>query len=50
MIRVHIKDEVWVDGVIKAHRLKAIGRLGEDFYCRTMDIFEMKRPNILPTP
>jgi flavin reductase (DIM6/NTAB) family NADH-FMN oxidoreductase RutF len=50
MIRVHIKDEVWVDGVIKAHQLKIIGRLGEDLYCRTMDIFEMKRPNILPKP
>jgi flavin reductase (DIM6/NTAB) family NADH-FMN oxidoreductase RutF len=48
MIRVHIKDEVWADGLIKAHQLKAIGRLGEDFYCRTTDIFEMKRPNILP--
>jgi flavin reductase (DIM6/NTAB) family NADH-FMN oxidoreductase RutF len=50
MIRVHIKDEVWVDGGIKAHQLKAIGRMGEDFYCRTMDLFEMKRPNILPDP
>ncbi|MGD0624777.1 MAG: flavin reductase family protein [Thermodesulfobacteriota bacterium] len=50
IMRVHIKDEVWVDGVIKAHQLKVIGRLGEDFYCRTMDIFEMKRPNILPKP
>jgi len=50
IIRVHIKDEVWVDGVIRAPQLKAIGRLGEDFYCRTMDIFEMKRPNILPKP
>lgn len=50
IIRVHIKDEVWADGVIKAHQVKVIGRLGEDFYCRTMDIFEMKRPNILPKP
>ncbi len=48
MIRVHVKDEVWVDGVVKADQLKAIGRMGEDFYCRTKDIFEMKRPNILP--
>jgi len=44
VLRVHVQDEVWVDGVIKAPKLKAIGRLGEDFYCRTMDIFEMKRP------
>jgi len=50
ILRVHVKDEVWVDGVIKGHKVKAIGRLGEDLYCRTMDIFEMKRPNILVNP
>ncbi len=44
VLRVHIKDELWIDGVIKNHRLKAIGRLGEDFYCRTSDIFSMGRP------
>lgn len=44
VLRVHIKDEFWVDGVIKGSRLKGIGRMGEDLYCRTMDIFEMKRP------
>lgn len=44
VIRVHVKEESWVDGVIKASKVKAIGRLGQDFYCRTGDIFEMKRP------
>ena len=44
ILRVHVQDDLMVDGVIKADRLKAIGRLGEDFYCRTQDIFEMKRP------
>ena len=44
VLRVHVRDELLDGGVIKAPRLKAIGRLGEDFYCRTMDIFEMKRP------
>lgn len=46
IIRVHVKDELWVNDVIKADRLKLIGRLGEDLYCRTMDMFEMKRPNV----
>lgn len=46
VIRIHIKEEVWVNEVVKASKLKAIGRLGEDLYCRTTDIFEMKRPNI----
>ena len=32
---VHVQDDLIVDGVIKADRLKAVGRLGEDFYCRT---------------
>ena len=46
IVRIHIKDELWADGNITAHKLKAIGRLGEDLYCRTTDIFEMKRPFI----
>ena len=43
---VHVQDDLIVDGVIKADRLKAVGRLGEDLYCRTGDLFEMKRPRI----
>ncbi len=44
VLRVHIQEDVCEGGVIKALKLKAIGRLGEDFYCKTRDIFEMKRP------
>jgi flavin reductase (DIM6/NTAB) family NADH-FMN oxidoreductase RutF len=44
VLMVHVQDDLVVDGVIKADRLKAVGRLGEDFYCRTRDLFEMKRP------
>ena len=29
-----------VDGVIQAKRVKTIGRLGADFYCRMQEIFE----------
>ena len=43
---VHVQDDLIVDGVIKSDRLKAVGRLGEDLYCRTGDLFEMKRPRI----
>jgi flavin reductase (DIM6/NTAB) family NADH-FMN oxidoreductase RutF len=49
IIRIHVKDELWINGVIKADELRVIGRLGEDLYCRTVDMFEMKRPNVLPT-
>lgn len=43
---VHVQDDLIVDGVIKSDRLKAVGRLGEDLYCRTGDLFEMKRPRL----
>ena len=41
---VHVRDELYAGGLIELSRLKPIGRLGGDFYCRTTDIFEMKRP------
>jgi flavin reductase (DIM6/NTAB) family NADH-FMN oxidoreductase RutF len=44
VVQVHVKDELWVDGEIQSSRLKALGRLGGDLYCRTTDVFEMKRP------
>jgi flavin reductase (DIM6/NTAB) family NADH-FMN oxidoreductase RutF len=46
VIRVHVKDEFWKNGEILSSKLKAIGRMGGDFYCRTRDVFEMKRPVI----
>ena len=46
VVGVHVQEETWVDGVIKASKVQAIGRLGEDLYCRTKDIFEMKRPRV----
>jgi flavin reductase (DIM6/NTAB) family NADH-FMN oxidoreductase RutF len=44
VIRVHVKDEFWTDGEIQSSRLKTVGRMGGDLYCRTTDLFEMKRP------
>jgi flavin reductase (DIM6/NTAB) family NADH-FMN oxidoreductase RutF len=46
VLRVHVDDEMIIDGVVKADRLRAVGRLGEDLYCRTRDLFEMKRPAV----
>lgn len=48
ILLVHVRDELITGGVIQADRVKAIGRLGEDLYCRTGDVFEMKRP-VVPT-
>jgi flavin reductase (DIM6/NTAB) family NADH-FMN oxidoreductase RutF len=42
VILAHIKDEVWVDGRIDSRRLKPVGRLGRDLYCRTENVFELK--------
>lgn len=44
VLRVHVKDDLCIGNRIKADRLKAVGRLGEELYCRTTDIFEKKRP------
>jgi len=44
VIQFHIEDRFWVNGEIQSSMLKAIGRMGGDLYCRTRDIFEMKRP------
>lgn len=41
---VHVKDELYANGEIQMPGLKAIARMGGDLYCRTTDIFEMKRP------
>lgn len=48
VLRAHVRDELWEKGLIQGEQLRAIGRMGEDFYCRTMDRFEMKRPKIGP--
>lgn len=47
VVQIHIKDEFYVDNEILADKLKLIGRLGGDRYCRTIDVIEMKRPNTL---
>jgi len=48
VLRIHVQDELYVDGAIEMSKLKAIGRLGggigSDMYCRTSDSFVMGRP------
>ena len=43
VVLAHVKDGLWVDGKIGPSRLRAVGRLGDGVYCRTGDIFEVKR-------
>jgi flavin reductase (DIM6/NTAB) family NADH-FMN oxidoreductase RutF len=47
VLRVHIKDDLYLNDAIQMSKLKAIGRLGGQLYCRTTDLFEMERPFIL---
>ena len=43
---MHIADEVLDDKMrIDPRKLQTIARLGGDYYCRTTDLFEMKRPS-----
>ncbi|MBI2907227.1 MAG: flavin reductase family protein [Chloroflexi bacterium] len=44
----HVRDELLENGYVNMHELKALGRLGSELYCRTKDIFEMKRPYPYP--
>lgn len=46
VLLLHVKDELWDNGIIDSVKLKTIGRLGgTDLYCRTSERFEMKRPD-----
>jgi flavin reductase (DIM6/NTAB) family NADH-FMN oxidoreductase RutF len=48
---IHVADDVLDErGRIDPRKLRTIGRLGGDNYCRTDDVFEMKRPGTAPRP
>jgi flavin reductase (DIM6/NTAB) family NADH-FMN oxidoreductase RutF len=47
VLLVHVKDDYLVNGEIDKPKLKAIGRLGGEIYCRTSDTFELKRSFVL---
>ena len=43
VVLAHIEDESWINNKVDPSRLKLVGRVGPDLYCRTGDIFEMKK-------
>ncbi|MFH1087442.1 MAG: flavin reductase family protein [Chloroflexota bacterium] len=44
VVRVHVRDTVIRNGEIDMSQLRLVARMGRDLYCRSRDIFEMKRP------
>jgi len=45
IVMIHISDSVLdANGRVDPRKLQTIARLGSDYYCRTSDLFEMKRP------
>lgn len=40
----HVREALFVDGTIDVKKLRAIGRLGENVYVTTKDLFDMIRP------
>ncbi|MFL5338867.1 MAG: flavin reductase family protein [Gemmataceae bacterium] len=45
VVMFHVADSVLGDnGRIDPRKLRTIARLGGDYYCRSTDLFEMKRP------
>ena len=43
VVLVHASDELWTGKDIDITRLRSIGRLGGQLYCKVNDIFQMKR-------
>jgi flavin reductase (DIM6/NTAB) family NADH-FMN oxidoreductase RutF len=48
VVLFHIRDGLYTNGRVDARKLKAVGRLGGNQYCRTREIFEMVRPVYRP--
>ena len=46
VLLAHLREDLWDGNQINTYNLKAVCRLGGELYCRTTDIFEMKRPYI----
>jgi flavin reductase (DIM6/NTAB) family NADH-FMN oxidoreductase RutF len=45
VLLIHIADSVLDErGAVDPRKLRTIARLGGDYYCRSTDLFEMKRP------
>lgn len=46
VVMAHVKDELWLENRIDPTKFKPVGRVGKDLYCRTEDVFEIRRPEL----
>jgi flavin reductase (DIM6/NTAB) family NADH-FMN oxidoreductase RutF len=44
VVLAHLKDGLWVEGRLEPACMGNVGRVGDDWYCKTGDIFELKHP------
>jgi flavin reductase (DIM6/NTAB) family NADH-FMN oxidoreductase RutF len=45
VLRVHVRDDLWDDGIINADGAHIIGRMGWNLYNRTRDLFKLGNPS-----
>jgi flavin reductase (DIM6/NTAB) family NADH-FMN oxidoreductase RutF len=48
ILRIHVRDEVLVDGVADPLRLRPVGRLGGDGYAVVREVVRRARPKVVP--
>ena len=45
VVYIHVRDEMFNErGRLDPRKMQTVARLGSDFWCRTTDLFEQKRP------
>jgi flavin reductase (DIM6/NTAB) family NADH-FMN oxidoreductase RutF len=45
VVTIHIAESVLdAAGKVDPRKLKTVARLGQEYWCRTSDLFELKRP------
>ena len=44
--RIHVRDDLYDDGVVQLELFKPIGRLGGSSYVRVTDTFDLERPSV----
>ena len=45
VVHIHVRDDMLdANGRVDPGKLQTVARLGGDYWCRTTDLFEQKRP------